>query len=538
MEPVFPRLEIFTATSGSRSARLLWANGQQHLLHSAEAPEQEVTDLPLPEIWGDVVLCLGTGLGYHLSSFREIARPLRILLCDCWDELLEAAAEKLQGTPHTVLRIPLPQASLPMDLLQGGRLQIIRHPASYRHSAPQMDACLDQLFSQLHARGGPLDKRSAPERVLLLHRSHFLQEELKHALEQTHTPFVLQCYEEQGSGSGWESQVLRTMQDFHPTMVFAVNMKGVDSEGILVDCARRMGVAVHCWFVDDPRPIALAYPKRMFPWIQAWCWERHYLPWLKQQGFHSPCWLPLAGDPQMFSPQGAGGAGMPELGLVFTGSAMGEPFLDQIRQSFLYDSRFAPLVEFRAEELLRGTRSHLQLLDGFPLPFQDERNRTWLECLIQHTASQRKRRTTLQPLVSQGLVCAGDPEGWRQVLPGVAALPDISYRHGLARHYQRSQINLNVTSCQMPTALNQRVFDVPLSGGFLLTDSQGDLQELFHADELAQFASTAELVEKSRWFLDHPQERQRIAQAARARILAEHTYVHRLRQILRQQAHL
>ena len=93
-------------------------------------------------------------------------------------------------------------------------------------------------------------------------------------------------------------------------------------------------------------------------------------------------------------------------------------------------------------------------------------------------------------------------------------------------------MNLNITSAQMPSAVNQRVFDVPLVGGFVLTDAQSDLQELFEPTELATFHSAEELVDKARYYLHHAQERLRISQAARAKILQRHTYVHRLQTML------
>ena len=69
-------------------------------------------------------------------------------------------------------------------------------------------------------------------------------------------------------------------------------------------------------------------------------------------------------------------------------------------------------------------------------------------------------------------------------LPGrrIKTHPDVDYRSEIAQWYRRIKINLNITSCQMPTALNQRVFDVPACGGFILNDNQTDLKELFSPD--------------------------------------------------------
>jgi len=525
------KVEIFCATSGFPSARLRWPDGVIRLLHSAEAPERESEELALPDIWAKVLICLGTGLGYHLHTLLKHPNPLLIVLCEAWPELLGYVAGQLEGSGHTVIALnPRDALSFQAGLAQipsGVSLQWLRHPASYR----MQKNIFEPLEQQILARILPHKSTRTLSRTLLLHGQHFLQEEIYNGLLELGKPVQQLAYDDSDGYGIWESKILRAIQEFRPDQILSVNMKGIDPEGVLLSLAAGMGVAVHVWFVDDPRPIALAQAASQFPLMHAWCWERAYLPWLRQKGFIDPQWLPLAGDPHLFNAP-ASPIAQYRYDLVFTGSSMGDEYLAKIKRSFLWDERLAPLVELRAEEYLRGACTQENLLDELALPFQDERNLTWLICLIQHTASFKKRVRYLSPLVDQGLVCAGDSGGWKKVF-GVKAqtLADINYRSGLALHYQSCRVNLNLTSCQMPQTVNQRVFDVPLSGSFLLTDQQQDLSELFDPSELATFSSPGELLDKSAWFLSHADERERISAAARKRILGEHTYAHRLKKI-------
>jgi spore maturation protein CgeB len=531
MDGATPELVLFKATSGCQSALLRWPGGKSRLLHSAIAPETEAVDIPLPEIWGDVLLCLGTGLGYHLEGLKNITRPLTIVLCDCWPDLVLAAAERLAGSIHQVVPTVLESVSI----VASAKIQILRHPASYRVSAERFEVFAETIFREsLQGSIAGADKQNVLPRTLLLHGHHFLQEEIRHGLCEIDCPHHLLEYEGDHRFTSWESQVLKAIQEFRPELILSVNMKGIDSDGILMDNARRLGIPVHAWFVDDPRPIALPHSSKVYPYIQAWCWERSYLPWLKKKGFNSPRWLPLAGDPAMFKPGKVDPIVDVTHPLVFTGSAMGKNFLDTIRRSFLWDDKLTTIVDLRSEELLRGHRLHETLLEGLPLPFEDERNLSWLTCLILHTASHKRRVRTLSPLVTRGLVCAGDPQSWRDVLGNqVRVIPDLDYRRELGAHYRKCDINLNITSCQMPTAVNQRVFDVPLSGAFLLTDNQADLAELFAPSEIVSYASQAELHERLEWFSSHATEKNRIVVAGRNRVLKEHTYAHRLRDLFR-----
>lgn len=84
----------------------------------------------------------------------------------------------------------------------------------------------------------------------------------------------------------------------------------------------------------------------------------------------------------------------------------------------------------------------------------------------------------------------------------------------------------------MPKTVNQRVFDVPLCGGFLLTDRQEDLLELFADDEVALYESSEDVADKARYYLANPAIRASIAARARKRILNEHTYRHRMGSML------
>ena len=171
---------------------------------------------------------------------------------------------------------------------------------------------------------------------------------------------------------------------------------------------------------------------------------------------------------------------------------------------------------------------------GIPLLKNDEHTRTWLRSYIIHTASMLKRKRYISKLQQSGVETFGDPDGWCDLCGnGLTTHPDIDYYTGIADCYRSISININITSCQMPSALNQRVFDVPACGAFLLNDFQQDLDELFSENEYAVYKSPEELPEKVDFYLKNRQIRDAVVVAARKRILNEHTYLHRLRSLLK-----
>jgi spore maturation protein CgeB len=109
----------------------------------------------------------------------------------------------------------------------------------------------------------------------------------------------------------------------------------------------------------------------------------------------------------------------------------------------------------------------------------------------------------------------------------------VDYYRSLGSHYQGSAVNLNVTSAQMRTGLNQRVFDVPASRSFLLTDSKSQILELFEPGrEAVLYQSPEEARDKALWHLGRPSERAGVAERAWRRVQGGHLYRHRLAKIL------
>ena len=77
-----------------------------------------------------------------------------------------------------------------------------------------------------------------------------------------------------------------------------------------------------------------------------------------------------------------------------------------------------------------------------------------------------------------------------------------------------------------------RLFEATGVGTCLLTDWKENLSELFEIDrEIVTYKSVDECIEKAKWLLEHPQERELIAKAGQARTLKDHTFAQRAVQL-------
>jgi spore maturation protein CgeB len=80
---------------------------------------------------------------------------------------------------------------------------------------------------------------------------------------------------------------------------------------------------------------------------------------------------------------------------------------------------------------------------------------------------------------------------------------------------------------------NVRTFEICGAGGFQLVDGRPGLSQLFELGrELVAFDDLADLRAKLDYYLNAPEERDKIAAAGHRRALRDHTYAHRLRLLL------
>ncbi len=101
--------------------------------------------------------------------------------------------------------------------------------------------------------------------------------------------------------------------------------------------------------------------------------------------------------------------------------------------------------------------------------------------------------------------------------------------------YNTSKIVLNISGWDPSryTGLNQRVFDVPATGAFLMTDYSPELEEHYKVgEEIVCFSEIEELRQKARYFLEHDAQRETIARKGYEKALTLPTIGDRMRTVI------
>ncbi|MCX8065909.1 MAG: glycosyltransferase [Candidatus Hydrogenedentes bacterium] len=106
-----------------------------------------------------------------------------------------------------------------------------------------------------------------------------------------------------------------------------------------------------------------------------------------------------------------------------------------------------------------------------------------------------------------------------------------SWPREMARIYSRSKI---VVNSAINYDLNMRVFEALASGALLVTDPADSINELFEdGKEIVVYHSQDELLDKIKYYLENEDEREKIAQQGKEKVLKYHTYHHRVEQIVK-----
>lgn len=329
-------------------------------------------------------------------------------------------------------------------------------------------------------------------------------------------------------GESLEEQIYnlaKEIESFRPDFVFTFNHAGLAP--VLFAQMRLPHIS---WFVDNP----FLWVKEetlltsLSPYYLLFVFDRYYIGQLEKIGFSQVHHLPLAADPGLFRPL----------------SLTDEKYSCVL--SFVGNSHLLNLAEYNLSANLTDEKSIEEMARrkaedfGFSVggmirnkgfSFVDSAERIRFERLIEDRAMSIHRQKMLRAVADLGLTIYGD-QGWENSSLAAYYKGEIDYSE-LPRLYNASRINLNISAAQLKTTLNQRAFDVPACGGFLLSDFREDLSKFFEiGEEAVYFEDEDDLREKVNYFLKNPAKREEIAKRARQKVLTNHTFKERIAQIL------
>lgn len=322
-------------------------------------------------------------------------------------------------------------------------------------------------------------------------------------------------------------------------LFFTVNGDGLDSGGRWLRKLMDRGKTIAVWYVDDPMvPFAPWYVEsrfgaaRGYDRIHFFAIDQTFVDALNRAGFGHAHYLPHAASFEWAAEEHTLAA-QPDRLVTFVNH------LD-LQNLTLYEEllgNFPESAHRAVSEWLAARRADMTL--SWPdfahqrtMSEMDETHARELAALACRIANIRLKLEIIPALEKIGVNVYGY-EDWNRVLANPSMHKGhVPYYHGLATVYRRSTLVVNLTHPQLAQGCNQRVFDVPATGGYLITDHRPALAELFPSAAPATFRTLAELVARIHDLVENPSLRDRHRAERINNIRARHTHAHRMRTVL------
>jgi len=323
-----------------------------------------------------------------------------------------------------------------------------------------------------------------------------------------------------------------TLDTFRPDFVFNINFIGFDTEGRLASLFAVLKIPVLFWLLDHPLRFFPAYSSSINSYSRLLLIDPQWQRLILEEFAISSCYLPLA----VHDTYGA---------MQFTAepksqvSFLGLTGIDEVAEFSIFKPDLEPEI---ADELLMRAATSLtkspdvslkeliantaQNLDIEP-DFSSQAQQNGYQLLVMSMADFLYRKKHVNLLLKKEYDVYGD-ERWSEFFgenERIKPYPDLSAKYNL---YHNSEINVHLSSFFLPETFNRKFLEIPLCGGFLVTDFREAYKE-FYQQDVYQFATTlsgmAKVIEH---YLTHPRQRIKQLEHARDYILANHLYKNRV----------
>ncbi len=379
-------------------------------------------------------------------------------------------------------------------------------------------------------------------KLLLIASKYFLMGEVVTALERLGIKNKLLILEDDTlAQEEFISLLLQNVLEVQPDAILTMNHLGLDREGVLTNLLEKLELPLISWFVDNPHLVVYNYPKIASEWLTLFTYDKDNIPSLNEAGYNYVHYMPLGTDPERFNPKNKEKFSPKEWksDISFVGNSMRAKVLHRLKGA---NPPRALKLEYKniASAYMKSPKHSVQefikedYADFYPhfeaLPSIEEQ--LAFETLITWEATRQYRFACFEKCLEFSPAVVGD-KGWHSALRGrnikYKHFDALSYYDQLPYFYPQSTINFNSTSMQMKNAINQRIFDVPACGAFVLTDWRSQMDELLESGkEIISYKDKEEIPDLIRFYLKNDTARNKIIEAGRNKVLAEHTWENRL----------
>ncbi len=516
-------------------------NGTETTIHSSYYPDKEAkrfADKIRSD--GDSIILGGMGMGYHLRHIVDRFPEKKIILIEPDKHLFNIALHyiDLSELQNIWFVIGFEDFELPEWIDFDQDYDYVNFTPATRGNSEYF-VNLEKLVKKQKRYSLSDDwkyRKFTDEqlRIVYIDSAYVLTKECVTALQQLgHRVQYIHIDRDNYDYRDFVRNFLKMIAEFRPDFVLTVNHLGFDKEGRLTEMLSEMEIPYASWYVDSPTVVLSNYTGNISEYCNIFVWDRDYIDDVKDYGYENVDYLPLATSPDIFYPMNKHF----RYNVSFVGSSMVYSTHKNTR-SFIFRQDLLNAIDIAAREFLSmDTRYVDRAIDsvrkkGIDIDFEYYDQQADFEAAVLWRATQMYRLSGIMKLAEFYPAVNGDPN-WDNILDNRFRIGrEIMYYDNLCEHYNVTKINFNMTSRQMKNAVNQRVFDVPACGKFIISDYKSQLDEIFDKGEVVYYNDIEEIPELVRFYLKNDEARNIVAERSRNKILKAHTYKHRLSEMI------
>ncbi len=377
-------------------------------------------------------------------------------------------------------------------------------------------------------------------KVLLLTTKYFLMGEIISAMERQGIKYrLITIMQDELGSTDFIEQIIKNILDFRPDFLLTINHLGLDREGVLSRFLEKIEMPFASWYVDNPNLIIRQYKNNISPYCTMFLWDKNNLSDMKKLGFEHTFYIPLGVDERRFKPLNNSSNPFSRLSceVAFVGNSMAQKVRDCLNKTNVNGSLRSHFHHI-AIEYMESSQRHIDCIikESYPQLYDNylrlnDTDTSNFEAAINWEATRIYRLKRIKKLTSFKPLIVGDPHWFELIDAGHFRYHrELNYYEELPFLYNAVKINFNATSRQMKGALNQRVFDVPACNRFLLTDFQEQMDDHFKiGKEIICYHDPEEIPDLVKFYLSHENELNSIARNGYNRVVKDHTYLSRIR---------
>ena len=308
-----------------------------------------------------------------------------------------------------------------------------------------------------------------------------------------------------------------------------------------VSCACfNLGIPYAAWIYDAPLQ-SLYHSQAMNSTNHFFIFDKHLLKAQEKRGLPNLHYLPLAANTTRMGQMKISAddernytCDVSFVGMQYVDGryAYFRNHLDHPLQDELNSIAYGMIGRWDDGDHIHGTMSDkligamLELIEDRPANAINMPDRTYFEdVVIARAVAYTERRLMMEAVSDLNPRWYGADANSNDQIPGVDYRPRLYYEDTLPKAYNLSKINLSSCLHSISSGIPLRVFDIMGAGGFIITNYQPEISELFEVGkEIVVYHNFEAMHDLCRFFLAHEDQRMKILLAGYEKVLNEFNY--------------